>query len=323
MGTDPIHVVAIGGNALIDPARPPTVKNQFAVTARSMEPVADLLRDGVRLVLTHGNGPQVGFMARRSTLSSEHIHEVPLDSLVADTQGCLGYMIERALREALRRRGIQRQVVTLVTEVETDPEDAAFGHPTKPIGAFYSQSEANTLQTERGWDMIHVLQRGWRRVVPSPAPLRILQIDVIRLLLDQGIVVVCCGGGGIPLKRMEDGELVGVEGVVDKDRISALLGFRLGAERLLLATATDAVYRDFGTDAAEALTDLTVSEARGLASSGQFPPGSMGPKIEAACRFVEHGGAEAVICHTDQLFKAFHGKSGTRIRLTHANPENA
>ncbi len=309
-----IEVVAIGGNALIDPALTPSVENQFAVTARSTEPIADLLERGARLVLTHGNGPQIGFMALRSALSKEHVHEVPLDSLVASTQGGLGYMIERALREALHFRGRKDPVVTVVTEVAADPNDEAFGHPTKPIGVYYTAVEARVLEVERRWDFVEVPRHGWRRVVASPAPRRIVQLDTIRLLLENGVTVICCGGGGVPVMRSEDGHLTGLEGVIDKDRVSALLAFRLGAERLFLTTAVDAVYIDFGTDHEQALRDVTVDEVRSLAAAGQFPPGSMGPKMEAACRFIEHGGREAVICNTAGLVDAYDGRAGTRIR---------
>ncbi len=318
MDTKPLYVVAIGGNALIEPDGPPTVANQFAVTTRSMGPIADLLERGERIVLTHGNGPQVGFMALRSALARDHLHEVPLDSLVADTQGSMGYMIERALRETLGRRGVDRPVATIVTEVAADPDDEAFGHPTKPIGPFYEEEQARKIEAERGWEFVFVAGRGWRRVVPGPAPRRIVQIETIRLLVDNDVTVICCGGGGVPVVHHEDGRIEGLEGVIDKDRVSALLADRLGAARLFVTTAVDAVYSHFGTDQQRKYSELTVAQARALAEEGHFPPGSMGPKVEASCRFVENTGGEAVICHTHDLAKAFDGQAGTRIY----NPES-
>jgi len=311
----PVTIIAMGGNSLIDPALPPTVENQFAITARAMVPIAALLARGERLVITHGNGPQVGFIAMRSALSKDHMHEVPLDSIVADTQGSLGYMIERALREELGRRGVDRHVACIVTEVEADPDDEAFGHPTKPVGKFCTKAEAMEIQAERGWDFVHVPGRGHRRVVPSPAPRKIIQLPVIKMLIEADVVVVCCGGGGIPVMRTDDGHLHGLAAVIDKDRASALLGARLGADRLYLTTSAGHVFRGFGTDTAEPLETATVAQIRAMAAAGEFPPGSMAPKVESACRFLEHGGKEAIICTPDALEQAFDGKTGTRITL--------
>ncbi len=308
-----LSVVAMGGNSLIDPTLPPTVENQFAVTRRAMGPVAELVARGERLVLTHGNGPQVGFMALRSELARGQIHEVPLDSLVADTQGSLGYMIQRALRDELQSRGVDVPVVAVITEVEVDPHDHAFEEPTKPIGQFHTCEEAVAIQEERGWTMVEDAHRGWRRVVASPAPVRIYQLDVIRTLIDQGVVVVCCGGGGIPVSVGEDGAVVGVEGVVDKDRVSSLLGVRLGAERLFITTGVDGVYADFLTERPRFLPVLDLDTLHRMAAEGQFPPGSMGPKIKACDRFLLHGGQVAVICSPRGLLEAFEGRAGTRI----------
>tara|TARA_B100000530_G_scaffold291406_1_gene208105 strand:- start:1779 stop:2738 length:960 start_codon:yes stop_codon:yes gene_type:complete len=313
MSNSDVTIVAMGGNSLIDPKMSPTVENQFHLAAIAVKPIADLIEAGHRLVITHGNGPQVGFMALRSELSKEQIHEVPLDSIVANTQGSLGYMIQRALGEEFRRRKFKHEVVSIVTEVEVDPDDDAFGHPTKPIGRFYTEEEADVLAMERGWDMVLVQHRGWRRVVPSPAPVKIVQLPTILRLLDQGVTVVCCGGGGIPVVREQDGSIRGMEAVIDKDRVSALLGVRLNVSRLFLTTGTDAVYRNFATDNEEKLSCMTIDEVREMADSGQFPPGSMGPKVEAAIRFVVHGGQEAVICQPSDLVAAFSGNAGTKI----------
>ena len=313
-----LTVIAIGGNSLIDPALPPSIENQFAVAARAMVHIADYIEAGQwkdRIVLTHGNGPQVGFMALRTELTRDKLHEVPLDSIVADTQGSLGYMIQRALREELRRRGLSPTVVSLVTEIEVDPHDHAFEEPTKPIGQFYTEEEAQHLQAQRGWRMIDDAHRGWRRVVPSPAPVRIVQLDSIIKLTDWGSIVVACGGGGIPVVRSDNGVISGIEGVIDKDRASALLGVRMGAERLIITTAIDGVYRDFLTGHPKLLRDVTLDEINALADEGQFPAGSMGPKTKAADRFLRHGGEEVIICSPEQIVDAWQGKAGTRIRM--------
>ena len=303
----------MGGNSLISPELAPTIQNQFQLAARAVVPIADLIEAGERLVITHGNGPQVGFMALRSELSREHIHEVPLDSLVANTQGSLGYMVQRALGEEFRRRGFKHEVVSIITEVEVFPDDDAFEKPTKPIGRFYTDEESDTLAMDRGWDMVFVENQGWRRVVPSPIPRKIVQLRTIKRLLDQGVTVVCCGGGGIPVVRSDDGTIDGIEAVVDKDRVSALLGAALGAERLFLTTGTDAIYRDFASENRRRIASLTVAEVQQMADEGQFPPGSMGPKVEAAISFLASGGQASVVCSPPKLVDAFRGQAGTQI----------
>ena len=269
MTKESVSIVAMGGNSLISADLAPTVENQFHLAAQAVKPIADLIELGHRLVITHGNGPQVGFMALRSELSREHIHEMPLDSLVANTQGSLGYMIQRALGEEFRRRCFKHEVVSIVTEVEVFPDDDAFEKPTKPIGRFYSDDESDTLAMDRGWDMVYVENQGWRRVVPSPIPHKIVQLPTILRLLNQGVTVVCCGGGGIPVVRAADGTIDGIEAVVDKDRVSALRGSSMEAERLFLTTGTDAIYRNFATPQKERIKRLTVDEARDMAEDGQ------------------------------------------------------
>lgn len=311
-----LTVVAIGGNALLDPALPPTIQNQFAVTAQAMKHMADFMQAGTkedRVVLTHGNGPQVGFKALRSQISRDHVHEVPLDSIVAETQGSMGYMIQRALRVELERRGLPWTVSTVVTEVEVDPSDQAFQEPTKPIGGFYPEQLVEQLERERGWKMKEDSHRGWRRVVPSPAPVEILQLEQIVKLTEWGSVVIACGGGGIPLARNAEGNLVGIEGVIDKDRSSALLGVRMGAERLVITTGVFGVYKDFLSENRTLLREVAVSELNRLEEQGEFPPGSMGPKVKAADRFLRNGGKEVVICLPEHIVAACEGDAGTRI----------
>ncbi|MDH3294759.1 MAG: carbamate kinase [Acidimicrobiia bacterium] len=307
-------VVAIGGHSLLDPELPPTVANQFAVTREAMKPVADLIERGEHLVLTHGNGPQVGFMQLRSELASATLPKVPLDSLVADTQGALGYMIESALRAELRSRGDQSHVVTIVTEVEVDPADPAFDAPSKPIGRFYGLAEAEALAREHGWRLMADPVRGVRRVVPSPMPQTIVQLPVIEQLCRLGITVICCGGGGIPVSKAADGQIIGHEAVIDKDIVSMLLAVHLGAPRLVITTSVDYVYRDFYAESPEPLPELSCSEAQALADEGQFSVGSMGPKVEAAVRYLAAIDGEAIICSPEDLVDAVDGRTGTHIR---------
>lgn len=308
-----LTVLAMGGHALLDPSLPPTVDVQFLTTAHAVRPITELVERGERLVITHGNGPQVGFMQLRSELARGQLHEVPLDSLVADSQGGLGFMIQRALRHELSARGLDTPIATIVTEVEVDAEDSAFTEPTKPIGSFYTAEVAERRKAEFGWQMVEDAGRGWRRVVPSPGPVAIVQLDVIRLLLDAGVIVIACGGGGIPVSRSDSERLQGYEAVIDKDRTSALLAVDLGADRLVITTATDAVYRDYHTDHARRLERTTVAELAAMQAEGQFPPGSMGPKIEAAMYFLDRGGASVTICEPHDLPAAFDGEAGTTI----------
>ena len=310
--SDPV-VLAMGGNSLIDPALPPSGVGQFQTTARAVVPIADLVARGVHLVITHGNGPQVGFMQLRSELAKSQIYEETLDCLGADSQGGIGYMIQRLLREELSRRGLGTEVVSVITETLVDPRDPAFQHPTKPIGKFYSEGEADHLRRERGWAMIEDCKRGWRRVVPSPQPKAIVQLPTIRRLVESGVTVISTGGGGIPVMTDAEGRIRGLEAVIDKDRATALLAAQMGVKRLLITTGVDAIYKDFHSPNRAALRDTSPAELRALAAQGQFPPGSMGPKVEAAAYFLERGGREVVICKPEDLALAFDGQAGTRI----------
>ncbi len=309
-----VSLVAMGGNSLVDPSLPPTVENQFLITARAVAPVAQLLSQGERLVLTHGNGPQVGFMQLRSHLARHEVHEVPLDSLVADTQGAIGYMIQRDLREQMRKLDCDAQVATIVTEVLVDPQDPALTHPTKPVGKFYSAEEAAQMKSERGWEMVEDAGRGYRRVVASPTPLEIVQLETIRLLADAGVTVIACGGGGVPVVKNDDGSITGLEAVIDKDLASALLATQLGVKRLFITTGVQHIQRNFGTKYAKPLVQTSVSELQAMSQLGEFPPGSMGPKVEAAIYFLNNGGEEVTVCTPPALVDAFHGRAGTRIR---------
>ena len=307
-------MVAIGGHSLLAPDLPPTVANQFDVTREAMKPIADLLERGEHVVLTHGNGPQVGFMQLRSELARDTLPEVPLDSLVADSQGAMGYMIERALRAELRRRGNDAAIVTIVTEVEVDPSDPAFEAPNKPIGQFYDAAEAEALAVERGWQLMEDPKRGVRRVVASPQPKRIVQLSTIEQLCDLGITVICCGGGGIPVSRCDDGRIMGHEAVIDKDRVSMLLAVRIGALRLVITTSVGYVYEDFYGDSPTPRPELSVAEVGRLQAEGHFAAGSMAPKMEAAVDFLDAIDGEVIICLPEDLIAAIDGRAGTHIR---------
>ena len=266
---------------------------------------------GWSLVVTHGNGPQVGFGLLRSEAAAQVAPRLSLDVIGAQTQGSIGYLLQQALDNALARRGSVRPVVTVVTQTVVDPADAAFRHPTKPVGPFYRAFEADELRG-RGWAMAEDAGRGWRRVVPSPRPLEIVEAPIVRALISGGNVVIAAGGGGIPVVRREAG-YEGVEAVIDKDAASAVLAHDLGASLLVFTTAVERVALDFGTPGEHPIDRMTVTEARRHLAEGQFPPGSMGPKIEAAIQFVEGGGEVAVITTARAAGDALAGQTGTRI----------
>jgi len=286
---------------------------QCAVTAKAMQPVADLAAQGEPLIVIHGNGPQAGWMQLRSVLSKEHLQELPLDSIVANTQGSLGYMLQRTLRQALIERDIKRPIATLVTEVLVDPSDQAFEEPTKPVGNFYSDEQAQVLSQRYGWLMVEDKRRGYRRVVPSPSPMAVVQLEVIKQLLDAGTIVICCGGGGVPVTWQRKGGIRGLEAVIDKDRVASLLAVELQSPRLVITTGVDTVFTHFGTEDEKALRETHVEEVRALAREGHFPPGSMRPKMEAAVYYLNRVDGEAIICSPEKLTEALERHSGTRI----------
>jgi len=306
-------VIAIGGNSLISDARHMSVPDQYAVVVTTAHHIADLVERRCRVVITHGNGPQVGFILRRSEHSRGILHEVPLDSIVADTQGALGYQIQQALGNEFRRRGLRRAVASVVTQTVVRADDPAFAAPSKPIGEFYTAEQAAERQRIERWTMIEDAGRGWRRVVASPQPVRIVEAGVIRHLVAHGYVVVAAGGGGIPVVAGEPGQLRGVPAVIDKDLASAVLAHEIGADLLAISTAVEKVCLDFGKPTQRALDRLTVDEARRHLAEGQFPAGSMLPKIEACLRFLESGGREAVITCPEALAAVVDGRAGTRI----------
>lgn len=307
-------VVALGGNAITRHGEEGTVEQDYANLRVSLEKVVDLVERGHQVVLTHGNAPQVGNQMLRVELARGKAPDLPLDVMVADLQGGLGYMIERVLRNHLLRRGLDVPVCALLSQVEVDPDDPALERATKFVGPSFEEDEARRLIEERGWRMTEDKGRGWRRVVPSPTPLKIVESGLIRKLVDWGVLVIVTGGGGIPVARTAEGDLEGVEAVIDKDRAAAVLARDVAATDLFILTGVEQVYLGFGTPEQRGLRYLTTAEARRHLAAGEFPPGSMGPKIEAACRFLEeNGGEHALITDLFTLDEALAGKTGTWI----------
>jgi carbamate kinase len=306
-------VIAIGGNSLIKDARHQSVAHQYEAVVETVRHITDLLERGYRIVVTHGNGPQVGFILLRSEHSRGILHEVPLDSIVADTQGALGYQIQQALENEFRRRKLSKSVSAIVTQTLVDRSDPAFGVPSKPIGEFYTREQAEERERIDHWQMREDAGRGWRRVVPSPAPVRIIESGAIRHLVSAGYVVIAAGGGGIPVVADEGGILSGVAAVIDKDLASAVLASQIGADVLVISTAVEKVCLNFGTREERAVDSMSVAQARRYAADGHFEAGSMLPKIEACIRFVEERGGEAVITCPARLSAALDGGAGTRI----------
>jgi carbamate kinase len=309
-----ILVVAIGGNSLIKDARHMSVPDQVQALAETSGHIAAIIKDGWHVAIGHGNGPQVGFILRRSELAAHELHEVPLDVCDADSQGAIGYELQQNLGHDFRRLGIDRQAVTLVTQVEVADDDPAFDHPSKPIGSFMDAETAARRRDAEGWSVREDAGRGWRRVVPSPRPLRIVELDAVRALLRDDFVTITVGGGGIPVVADEHGDLHGVAAVIDKDFASALLAIELGADVFMISTSVPAVALDWGRPEQRWVDRLTIDDARRLLADGtHFAPGSMQPKIEACIWYVEATGGRAVITSPDRMEAALEGNAGTAI----------
>ena len=306
-------VVAIGGNSLIKDKEHQTVRDQYIAAGETCWHIAAMIEEGWDVAIGHGNGPQVGFILRRSELAAHELHEVPLDVCGADSQGAIGYALVQNLENDFRRLGMDRHAVAVVTQVEVAADDPAFEHPTKPIGSFMDEETAERRRAE-GWAVVNDANRGWRRVVASPQPLRIVEEDAIKDLLDQGFVVISVGGGGIPVVADAEGNLTGVAAVIDKDLASSLLATRIGADLLMITTAVEHVALDFGTPDQRWIDRMTLAEAKGYLAEGRhFAPGSMAPKIEAVIGFLERGGERAVITDPENVERALHGETGTTI----------
>ena len=306
-------VVAFGGNA----SYPPTIKGlaseQLALMAEACHHLVRIVQSGYQLVLTHGNGPVVGNILFRMAKTAHELPPMPMDVCVAHSQGGMGYMLQQTLINVLHDIGVTRSVSAIITQVEVHADDPAFAAPTKPVGRFFARDEADRLAREHGWRFVEDAGRGYRRVVSSPRPLRILDLPAIEALLAANIIPITVGGGGIPVARDANGDYHGVSAVIDKDLTSALLAVDLGAEALVMLTGVDRVALDFGKPTQRALDRLTVAEAQRHLADGQFPPGSMGPKIAAALHYLDHGGRQVIITSPDRACDALQGNAGTRI----------
>src|SRR4030043_1294641 len=308
-----LTVLAIGGNSLIKDKSHIALSSQYEAVQETANYIADLVAEGLSLVITHGNGPQVGFIYRRGELARNELPLIPLDICGADTQGAIGYMIEKALLNDFRRRGIDKKVAVVVTQVIVDRDDKSFKQPTKPIGSFMSEEEALINKKESGWQIMEDAGRGFRRVVPSPIPREIIELDGIRLLVQRGYIVIAAGGGGIPVIRNEQGELEGVGAGIDKDLGSSLLARNLGADTFIISTAIDAVYLNFGKENQSPIRRATLPEVKRYLAEGHFKPGSKKPKNEAIIEFLEAGGKRAIITSPENLLKAVREECGTTI----------
>lgn len=310
-----IAVIAIGGNSLIKDKAHSTVKDQYDAAAETTGHIAEMVKDGWDVAIAHGNGPQVGFILRRSELSAHELHEVPLDVCGADSQGAIGYSLQQNLQNDFQEMGINRGVATIVTQVEVSADDPAFANPTKPIGTFMDEDQAQVRIEVDGWDCNEDAGRGWRRVVASPLPVRIVEEDAVKALIDTGITVITVGGGGIPVVADENGALSGVPAVIDKDFASALLANRIGAQLFIVSTAVEKVALNFGTPDEVWIDEMSLEDAKKFLAEGtHFAAGSMAPKIEAVIRFLEAGGEWAIITNPENLEKALAGETGTHIR---------
>ncbi len=306
-------VIALGGNAITKPGVEDSIANQFANTRASLDGIVELIRDGYNLVVTHGNGPQVGNALLRVELARGKAPVLPLGVCVADTEGGMGYMIEQSLQNRLRVEGLNRSVVTIITQMVVDPDDPAIADPSKFVGQFYTEEEAGLLAETRGWQVKKDADRGWRRVVPSPRPLRAVEGDIIRQLVHGGTIVIAAGGGGIPVYYDRKGNIEGIDAVIDKDLASAVLAEEIDAEILSILTSVDKVSTHFGTPQRRDLDRCTLSELKKYAEEGHFPPGSMGPKTQAAIVFLENGGELVTISSFENACKALRGEAGTQI----------
>lgn len=308
-----IAVVAVGGNSLIADEKHRTVQDQYLAACESMKHIAGMIETGWEVVVTHGNGPQVGFILRRSEIARNELHEVPLDACGADTQGAIGYMFQKALHNEFKRRGIKKEAATVVTQVLVDKNDPAFQKPSKPIGSFMDEAAAHKKRDEEGWNVVEDAGRGWRRVVASPLPKQIVERAAIETLIGSGFTVVAVGGGGIPVVETDQGDLQGVEAVIDKDYASGLLANSIQADLFVISTAVEKVAINYNKPGQQWLDRMTLAEARQHLAEGQFAKGSMGPKIQAVIWYLERGGKEALVTNPENIERALAGQTGTRI----------
>jgi carbamate kinase len=305
-------LIAVGGNSLIRAGEKGTTTEQLSNARRTAVEIVALCRAGYRIVLTHGNGPQVGAALLRSERGATEVPPQPLDVCGACTQGEIGYLLEQSLKTELKRAGLDIPVASIVTQSVVSADDPAMQRPEKPVGPFYSQAEAERRQQQLGWEIVEDASRGYRRVVPSPDPIEIVELEVIRELVEHNVLVIACGGGGIPV-IWRNGALQGVEAVIDKDRASALLAAHLGVDLFVISTDSDFVYLDYKRPTQRALQNVRADELQQYLQAGHFPPGNMGPKIESVLRFLRNGGKESIITSCDHLGNAIHGGAGTHM----------
>lgn len=308
-----LAVVAIGGNSISKETQVGTIPEQFENSRETSKHLAKMIAMGYDIVLTHGNGPQVGNVLLRVEYSKQYVYPIFLDTCVSDTQGGMGYMLQQVLGNELRNDGINKTVATVVTQVLVDKNDPSFQNPTKPIGPFYSKEEAEKSRKEKGWSIVEDAGRGYRRVVPSPIPIDILEKDAIKTLVQNGYIVIAVGGGGIPVVKDEKGDISGVEAVIDKDRASSLLANQINADVLIISTGVEKVAVNYKKPEQKWIDKMTIAEAKKYLEEGQFPKGSMGPKIQASMQFLEKGGKEVIITDPEHITEALEGKTGTRI----------
>jgi carbamate kinase len=311
-----VAVVAIGGNSLIKDARHQSVEDQYEAAKETTQHIADMIEAGWDVAIGHGNGPQVGFILRRSEIAAkvEGMHEVPLDVCGADSQGAIGYALQQNLQNWLFQRGIKKNVATVVTQVLVDRNDPAFKNPSKPIGGFMDQAEAKRREADMGWSVVEDAGRGWRRVVASPLPKEVVELDTVKALIDAGVVVITVGGGGIPVIDPGDGNYQGTAAVIDKDYASSLLAQSVGADLFLISTAVEKVALNYGKPNEKWLDRITLSEARQYLAEGKhFAKGSMAPKIQAIIWYLENGGEHAIITNPENIGRALRGETGTHI----------
>ncbi len=311
-----LAVIAIGGNSLIADKVHQTVEDQYQAARQTTHHIADMIEQGWEVAIGHGNGPQVGFILRRSEIAAkaEGMHEVPLDVCGADTQGAIGYALQQNLQNELHQRGIKKKVVTIITQVLVDKNDTAFQNPSKPIGGFMDADEAKRRQEGQGWSVVEDAGRGWRRVVASPLPGEIVELETIETLLERGIVTITVGGGGIPVIASDDGNYRGVAAVIDKDYASSLLAQKLKADLFVISTAVEKVALNFGKPDEKTLDKMTLAEAKAYLAEGKhFAKGSMAPKIQAIIWYLENGGAQALVTNPENIGRALKGETGTWI----------
>jgi carbamate kinase len=306
-------LIALGGNALLKHGERGTADEQMAHVRESCRHLVRIIQEGYKVAITHGNGPQVGDILLKNEMSKDKLPAMPLDICGAESQGMIGYMMQRGLDNHLKAAGIEKQVVTIFTQTLVGANDPAFKDPSKPIGPYYTEEQSKSCKEKLGWDMVFQIGKGYRRVVPSPEPVSIVEGEAIKHLFDEGMVVIACGGGGVPVVRNDGGSLQGVEAVIDKDHTAAVLGKIIGADILMILTDAKKVSLNYGKPDQKDLDTLSIADAAKYATQGQFPKGSMGPKVESCVRFVKAGGERAIIAALEDGVDALSGKAGTKI----------